>query len=204
VVFGNGNSRIALVKEDSVAVINLREKLVITGLEAEKDIIWAGTDKGLIWGGVKGVAEGKPWPINRSYFGWSGTLFGSRDTRGMEYRWKTVGYNTAMVVGLQRIGTDTWAAYSSKTGSNKASGGIDQSSPKGKSGGMDDLDTGPVTDVRRYVFIDEFIARKQKMQYESYGTGTGIRSEPSALYVSRENGTLWIGTMDGLWELENN
>ena len=59
----------------------------------------------------------------------------------------------------------------------------------------------PITDTRLYVNIDEYIARKQKAQYESYGLKTDIKGHPSALYIAPDNRKVWLGTTKGLWEL---
>lgn len=194
VVFGNRNSGLAIVSESAVATFTLRENLKFTRLAVGGDVIWAGTDTGLLWGGLKGRAAGKPWPTNRTYMGWSGTLFGSRDTRDFEYRWKLVGYNTATVMGLDNSGLDVWVSY---RGGKQTSGQQRQSTNDPEQSTMD-----PITDTRRYVNIDEYIARKQSGRYESYGLGTGIKGKPSALYVSQDNNKVWIGTTVGLWELE--
>ena len=50
--------------------------------------------------------------------------------------------------------------------------------------------------------IDEYIARRQKHLYESYGLGAGIKGTPRALYVSPDSNRVWIGTTRGVWELD--
>jgi hypothetical protein len=200
VVFGNRDSRLAIVSEDSVATITIREDLKFNHLSVDKDLIWAGTDSGLLWGGLKGRAEGKPWPTNRAYMGWSGTLFGSRDTRAFEYRWKSVGYNTAMIVGLENTGTDVWVAHRAKRGTSQAVGRFKDTFFK--ESGTDQSASEPITDIRRYVNINEYIARKQMMRHESYGQRSDISGEPSALYIDPDSGKVYVGTTKGLWELE--
>ena len=113
IVFGNRNSRLAVVSENTVAILNFRERRSFTHLEVAGDIIWAGTDAGLLRGGIKSRAVGKTWPTNRVDLGWSGTLFGSRDTREFEYRWRSVGYNTARIAGLEKRGSDLWVVHRS-------------------------------------------------------------------------------------------
>jgi hypothetical protein len=200
VVFGNRDSRLAIVSQNAVATISLREDLKFNHLRVDKDTIWAGTDSGLLWGGLKGRAEGKPWPIHRIYMGWSGTLFGSRDTRDFEYRWKSVGYNTAMIVGLEKTGTDIWVAHRAERGTSPAVGRFKDTFFQ--ESGTDQSASEPITDIRRYVNIKEYIARKQMMRYESYGQGPDIGGEPSALYIDPDSMKVYVGTTKGLWELE--
>ncbi len=195
VVFGNQRSRLAVVSENAVAVLKISEDLKVTHLVVDPEVIWAGTDIGLLWGGLRDRAEGKPWPINSSYFGWSGTLFGSRDTREFEYRWKTVGYNTALIVGLERMGQDIWVAH--RSNGNEVSLLTDR-----HSGDTYESITEPIMDIRRYVNIKEYITHRQKIQYESYGLSSGIKGEPNNLYVAPDGHRVWVGTTKGLWELE--
>ncbi|MDF1525983.1 MAG: hypothetical protein RRA15_03665 [bacterium] len=195
IVFGNRNSGLAVVRENAVAAFKLGEDLKFQHIVAVGDVIWAGTDVGLLWGGLQGRVEGKPWPTFQGYTGWSGTLFGSRDTRDFEYRWKMVGYNKAMISGLEKRGSDLWVAQ-------RSGEGVKQSLSKSNRDPSKEINMDPMTDIRRYVEIDEYIARKQAAQHESYGLGTDIRGEPSALYVTLDSRKVWIGTTKGLWELE--
>jgi len=196
VVFGNPDSSLAVVSEDGVATFKFNDDVKIRHLRVDPNVIWAGTDTGLLWGGLKGGAPGKPWPTNRAYLGWSGTLFGSRDTRDFEYRWKPVGYNTAMIVGLEKRGPDVWVAHRSTGGARKAMG-------MSENIGTEQFVIEPITDTRRYVNIEEYIARKQKIQYESYGLSAGIKGDPTALYVAPDGARVWVGTTKGLWELNS-
>lgn len=197
IVFGNRNSGLAIVNEHSVAIFKLGGEHKFSHLEMDGGVIWAGTDAGLLWGGLRGHAEGKPWPTNRSYLQWSGTLFGSRDTRVFEYRWKLVGYNTAKIVGLEKRGSDVWVAHRAIGNGRHA---IDRKRFSNEETEL--MTTDPITDIRRYVNIDEYIARKQTAKHESYGSASNIRGEPSALFVTPDNSKVWIGTTQGLWELE--
>jgi hypothetical protein len=196
VVFGNRKSGLAVVNENAVATYKFGEEQKINHLVIDGDIVWAGTDSGLLWGGLQGRAVGKPWPTNWAYLGWSGTIFGSRDAHDFEYRWKSVGYNTARIVGLEKRSSDLWTAYSSR-GAAKAR------KIRSKSSSMDENLVNPITTIRRYVEIDEYIRRKQTARYESYLQSFDIKGEPSALYVSPDSSKVWIGTTKGLWELEN-
>ena len=87
--------------------------------------------------------------------GWSGTLFGSRDTNEFQYRWKIVGYNTARVVGLEKRGTDLWTAYSSRGATKKRR-------TQSRTDYQDENKANPITTIRLYVGIDEYISRKQQ------------------------------------------
>jgi hypothetical protein len=194
-VFGNRNSGLAIVSENTVATIDFSESLKFTHLVVEKDVIWAGTESGLLWGGLQGHAKGKPWPTNWVYLGWSGTLFGSRDTSDFQYRWKFVGYNTARIVGLEKGISDLWTAYSSR-------GAAKERRTQSKTSSTDENLANPITTIRRYVEIDEYISRKQTAKYENYSLSYGIKGEPSALHISPDGSKVWIGTTSGLWELE--
>jgi ligand-binding sensor domain-containing protein len=195
VVFGNRNAGLAVVSENAVATFKLRKGQKFTHLVVDENVIWAGTETGLLWGGLKGRAAGKTWPTNRVDLGWSGTLFGSRDTREFEYKWRSVGYNTAKIVGLEKRGPDLWVAH-------RPDRGVKQRFSQSKQRTAEEFESDPITDIRRFVEIDEYIAMKQSAQYESYGLGTGLRGEPTALYVSLDSQNVFIGTTKGLWELE--
>ncbi|MCK5351466.1 hypothetical protein KAJ77_02750, partial [bacterium] len=196
VVFGNRNSRLAIVSDNAVATLRFNENLKFTHIvvDVDKGVIWAGTESGLLWGGLQGHAVGKPWPTQRVYLGWTGTLFGSRDTNDFQYRWKVVGYNTARIVGLEKKSSDLWTAYSSR-GAAKAR------RTQSKTNYQDENKANPITTIRRYVGIDEYISRKQTGKYENYLNNIGINGEPSALYINPDSSKVWIGTTSGLWEL---
>lgn len=194
-VLGNADSRIAIISGDGMAIVNLREAEAVTRLVVEEGTIWAGTERGLLWGGLRDVATGKPWPTHHPYLGWSGTLFGSRDSRPFEYRWKRMGYNNALVTSLQDSGEDIWAAYRSDEPTR-----LDQSKK-----GYDETDeesANPVSAVRRFVNVHEYIARRETGRYETYGPSAGVRGDPAAVYVAPGADRVWIGTSKGLWELE--
>jgi hypothetical protein len=195
VVFGNRNAGLAVVSENAVATFKLREKQKFTHLVVDENVIWAGTETGLLWGGQQGHAVGKPWPTISPYLGWSGTLFGSRDTNDFQYRWKFVGYNTARIVGLEKRSSDLWTAYSSR-GADKPR------RTQSNTYYQDENKANPITTIRRYVGIDEYISRKQTAKYENYTLNYGIKGEPSALYITPDSSKVWIGTTNGLWELE--
>jgi hypothetical protein len=161
----------------------------------KENIIWAGTDRGLVWGGLKGGAVGKPWPSTRGYLDWSATLFGSRNTQPFEYRWKLLGYNSAEVVGLVERGPGLWVAYraENQTRGSQGTSSTDITETDGES---------QRSATRLYVSIDEYIARNETPQYENYGSKDGIRGKPTALYVPLDSSNVWVGTDKGLWELK--
>ena len=195
VVFGNQNSALAIVSGDSVAIFRFAKRRMFTVMQVGEDVIWAGTETGLLWGGLSGRARGKPWPVNRTYDSASATLYGSRNSQPFEYRWKLLGYNNARVVGLARPEGGLWTAY--RAGKDTHSKQRRRTSTYDES-----MSENPVTVVRFFLSIDEYIARRQTPQFENYSTGTGIRGDPTALYVAPEGGTVWVGTTGGLWELK--
>jgi len=196
VVFGNRKSSLAIVSESEVATIKFFKDIRFTHLVVEKDVIWAGSNRGLLWGGLSGHARGKPWPTNSAYLGMSGTLFGSRDTSDNDYRWKFVGYNTGRIVGLEKRSSDLWTAYSKRESPKK------RVSQKGHDEFSNKELMNPIRAIRRYVAIDEYISREQQGRYENYFKSFGIKGEPTALYITPEGREVWVGTISGLWELE--
>lgn len=193
VVFGNGSSRLVVIGAESLATFTIEGDFVITGLLVEKNTLWAGTDRGLLWGGVQGLAEGMPWPTLSGFLDRSSVFFGTRDTRGFEYRFKRLGYNLARVVALQLVGTDLWVAFnadeSAGSGGSRSALRKDTESESATSG------------VRSYMNVAEYVARKERPFYENYGASAGIRSDLKSLFVEPEGGRVWIGTRRGLWEL---
>jgi hypothetical protein len=196
IVFGNDNSRIAMVTADSTAAVILRENVKIKKLIVKEPMIWVGTDSGLVWGGLRGRDIGKPWPTHRGYLMWSGNLYGSRDSRPFEYRWKLLGYNTAEVSDLVSSGLDLWVAYS-------AEGSVRTGQSGSKSNQSADRDN-ETSSVRLYLNLDDYILRREIPVFENYGLNEGIKGKPTALYVSPDSSTVWVGTTRGLWELRNN
>jgi hypothetical protein len=105
-----------------------------------------------------------------------------------------------MIVDLENTGTDVWVAHRAKRGTSQAGGLFEDTFFK--ESGTDQSASEPITDVRRYVNINEYIARKQMMRHESYGQRSDISGEPSALYIDPDSGKVYVGTTKGLWELE--
>ena len=60
----------------------------------------------------------------------------------------------------------------------------------------------PIADVRRFVSINEYIARKERFAYESYGKDTGLIGKPMAIVTLADSEEVWIGTTRGLYLLE--
>jgi hypothetical protein len=195
VVLGNSDSRLVIIEEKGLATIRLLEDYKVVVLQVGDDTIWVGTDGGLLWGGRAEVAKGTPWPAHRTDVAWKGVLFGSRDTRPFEYRWHHVGYNTARVSDLDLSSGSLWVAYQ-KTGDPGF--GVDRSTD----GSTGEDQTESITEVRRLVNINDYIARKQPPGYERYGKAGGIAGRPTAVLPLPERRELWIGTTKGLYRLE--
>jgi len=191
VVFGNGSSRIAVVGPFGAATINFKGNVKIISLLVDEAAIWAGTTGGLVWGGLYGVAEGTPWPAHRNIVRWTGRLFGARNSQPYQYRWHLVGYSTAMVPSLAMIDDSLWVAYGEYDDSQQ----LVQTEERGK-------DLKPIIDVRRFVGINEYIARKDPLVYESYGKNVGISGNPTVVLPQPDRGKLWVGTTKGLYRLE--
>lgn len=202
-VFGNSDSRIAMVAGDTVAAIllrddvsALRDDISIRKLIVKEPVIWLGTNTGLIWGGLRGSGSGKPWPTNHGYLTWSGVLYGSRDSRPFEYRWKLLGYNTAEVADQVSSGSNLWVAYRAEMGVRTF-----QSRLKNKQTVVDKENQ--TSGVRLFPSLDDYILRREVPVFENYSLNAGIKGKPAALYVSSDNSTVWVGTDKGLWELKS-
>lgn len=191
VVFGNNDSRIAIAGPAGVSIVRMLEDIGIVSLQVEDSVIWVGTTGGLVWGGVAGEVVGEPWPAYRNNVFWMGRLFGTRNSRPYEYRWNLVGFNTGKVPSIAVSGDSLWVAYGKRDGKGK---------PVLFERG--DTERKPITDVRRYINVHEYIARKEAFAYESYGKNDGISGDPTAVLNFPDRGELWIGTAKGLYRLE--
>jgi hypothetical protein len=195
IVLGNDDSRIAVINGDAMAIMHLRDGYTVNRLQVDGPVIWAGTDRGLLWGGLRDRASGKPWPTHQGYLGWSAYLFGSRDSHQFQYRWKLLGYNDAPVVDLESRGEDLWAAYRAKAVPRNFQREIG-----------DKYDTrerlNQVSAIRFFPNVNEYIGRREQSRFETYGPSAGVRGDPTAVYVSPDNQRIWIGTTSGLWELK--
>jgi len=200
VLLGNEDSSIAQIGKDSVVIMKLEGSHSISKLAVGKNVMWAGTNKGLLWGGLEEVAEGKPWPTHHSYLFWRAALFGSRDSRPFDYRIKMLGYNNAPVVDLQLVGSDLWVAHNY----DKPVKPIRSHFNPKLSEITDQPNAEPMTTIRRYVNIDEYIARSETPRYETYGSSAGVRGDPTAIYAPANGKSVWIGTKRGLWGLYEN
>jgi hypothetical protein len=56
--------------------------------------------------------------------------------------------------------------------------------------------------VRLFPSLDDYILRREVPVFENYSLNAGIKGNPSALYVSPDSSTVWVGTDKGLWELK--
>ncbi len=191
VVFGSGDSRIAMVGPSGLATVHILSEVGISSLRVEETVIWAGTTGGLVWAGLSDKALGEPWPTLRSSVPWRGRLFSTRDSRPFHYRWHLVGYNTGDVPSIAREGDSLWVVF----GKPDPKRDVDVT-------GADASDVKSITHVRRYLSIDEYIARKEKFTYESYGKATGLSGDPMGIVPLTDSGEIWVGTTRGLYLLE--
>jgi hypothetical protein len=191
VVFGNGNSRIAVVTLTGTATIFFPAGVDINSLLVEEGVIWAGTNGGLVWGGLSGTAKGTPWPSHRPDVSWMGRLFGTRNSIPFEYLWHLVGYNTTNVPSMKLSGDSLWVVYGKPDGKRPPN-------LSGEREGEEILNTG----VRRFININDYIERKKPFAYESYGKNVGISGDPTLVLTSADRSELWIGTTRGLYWLK--
>lgn len=195
VVFANRESRLAIVGSGGVAVVHFTDGRKVRSLAVDENVIWAGTDVGLLWGGLSGKAAGRPWPTNYPQVSWIGNLSGSRDTRPYEYGWFQLGYSTGRVNSLVVEGSDLWVAHASGESSQLLSYG------KGHPvSGEDRFDS--IVDLRRYLNIGEYILRKEKPIFESYGRDDGLKGEYQKVEIGSNGREIWVGTSKGLYRLE--
>ncbi len=150
---------------------------------------------GLLWGGISREAVGRPWPTNYPQVPWIGSVSGTRDMRPFAYRWYQVGYSTANVSDLAREGSSLWVAYTGGNGSGPALG------PGGNQMTGEDMND-PIIDLRRFLNIGEYIARREKPVFESYGRDDGLRGDTLAVMPVPERKEIWVGTEKGLYRLE--
>lgn len=195
VVFANQTSRLALIGSGGVAVVHFLEGRRVRSLAVDENVIWVGTDKGLLWGGVSGKTAGRPWPTNYPQISWIGSFSGSRDTRPYEYGWFQLGYNSAKVNDLFLDAGSLWIAYA-KGVESRLSGNSKGSSLTGED------PTDPIIDLRRYLNINEYIKRMEKPAFESYGKDDGLKGEYQVVESGPQGKEVWVGTKKGLYKLE--
>jgi hypothetical protein len=147
-----------------------------------------------LWGGVSGKSVGRPWPTNLAQIRWNGSLSGTRDTRPFEYRWFQLGYSTAKVNDLALENSSLWVAFTEGDSSVTSAGSIVPSSRK-------EPGTVPIIDLRRYLNIDEYIARREKPSFESYGKDDGLKGDSLAVTPAYGRSEVWVGTEKGLYRL---
>ncbi len=190
IVFGGGNSSLALLGTEGLATVRIMEDIRIMDLLLEENVIWVGTDGGLLWGGLLGKNLGTPWPSHRRDMSWRGNLFATRDARPFLYKWHVVGYNAGKVFSVEREKQSLWVAYG-------------KPDPRGANlVGGEESDLRPITDLRRYLSINDHIARKEAFVYESYGKKTGVPGDATHVLYLPESGGVWVGTTDGAYFLE--
>jgi hypothetical protein len=190
VVFGNEDSRIAMVGPGGVATVYIVNEVRISRLLVEENVVWAGTSGGLVWAGLSDKALGEPWPTLRNSVRWRGRLFSTRDARPFLFRWHLVGFNTGDVPSIAREGDSLWVVY----GKPDPRMSLDVT-------GSEASEVKPIADVRRFLSIDDYIARKERFAYESYGKDTGISGKVMGVVVQGDTGDVLIGTDRGLYLL---
>jgi ligand-binding sensor domain-containing protein len=197
VALGSRNSKLAVIEDGAFYTVRFDQfdqNVEITSLLLTPTAVWAGTDMGLLWGGLRSKARGKPYPTWRGIFPYRSMVFGTRDTRPFEYAWYHVGYNAATVMDIaldsdegmwvvfrEDLATNTRTAMS-RLGSNKTDENIYTFS----------------TETRRYVDIESYIERGAKPYYELYGMKARIAGRPASLAFSGEEGGMWLGTTKGV------
>jgi len=202
VVLGSKNSRLAVIDQDGFATIQLTTqsenqmgmgKLEIINLLVDPDVLWVGTDKGLLWGGLAGHARGRPYPSWKMAIPNRTVLYNSKDSRPYDYTFYLFGENNARVTALARDGEDgLWVGF--KAGVYKP--------PRSYAQGTDEGRAAPFSGVRRYINVDEHVASKKKSPYEKYSGAYGIRQPPTAFAFAGTSGDIWIGTESGLFYLK--
>ena len=195
VVFANHKSRLAVVSGGTVAVVHFFDNRAVRSINVDENVMWVGTDKGLLWGGISREAVGRPWPTNYPQMPWVGNVSGTRDTRPFAYRWYQVGYSTANVSDLVREGSSLWVAFTGGSRPGLISGPLNSRTTG------DNL-TDPIIDLRRYLNIGEYIARREKPVFESYGRDDGLRGDTLAVMPVPERKEVWVGTEKGLYRLK--
>jgi len=97
--------------------------------------------------------------------------------------------NQAKVVELVRDNNEgLWVGFNSGRPPGRQSKGDEIIGPDGVK------TTPPVSGVRRYVSIDEYIAKKKNAKYEVYGGSYGVKGNPTALALAGNGVDVWVGT----------
>jgi len=197
VALGSRNSKVAIIEDGAFYTVKFDQNVEITSLLLTPTAVWAGTDMGLLWGGLRSKARGKPYPTWRGIFPYRSMVFGVRDTRPFEYAWYHVGYNAATVMDM---GWDNdeglWVAFREDLSTNER--------PFARSLGSESTDADKYvffTETRRYVNIEEYIERGAKPYYEVYGKKARIAGLPGSLAFSGTDGGMWLGTTKGVFNL---
>lgn len=189
VALGSSRSMLAIIDEGVFATMVFVEPLEIVSLLVDPNAIWCGTDKGFLWGGLAGRSKGRPYPAWHGSVQKRSTIFGSKDSRAFEYVFYRVGMNTARVVDLVKDDDDgLWVGYNSGKPARIQKKGDQLVDGDGIVGST------PVSGVRRYVSIEEFIAKKKNAKYEKYTGSYGIKGSPTALTLAGNGTDVWVGT----------
>jgi len=195
VVLGSKNSRIAVIENGAFSTVRLGESLEITSLLFRPSAIWAGTSKGLFWGGLRGVAKGEPYPGWRGIHPYRSTMFGVRDTRPFDYAWYRVGYNSSKVTDLAWDDDEgLWVNF-------RADLTLDPDPlidlGPSRSSSTEEYAYESRTELRRYPNIEEYIEQRAKPYFELYGKTAEVPGLPTVLSFTTSEGGMWLGTTKG-------
>lgn len=191
VVLGGSGSGFAIIRPEGLATLSFQANVRIQDLLMEQDMIWVGTDAGLVWGGLSGKNLGTPWPAHRKSVSWTGTLFATRDARPFFYEWGVVGYNTGKVLSLAREKDSLWVSHGKPDPQSRAA-----------FTDLEDSSARPITNLRRYLNINDHILRKEAYVYETYDGKVGIPGDATDILYLPESGGIWVGTSQGLFPLK--
>lgn len=198
VVLGSKNSRIAVIESGAFSAIRLEENLEITSLLFRPSAIWAGTSKGLFWGGLRGIAKGEPYPGWRGIHPYRSTVFGVRDTRPFDYAWYRVGYNSSAVTDLAWDSDESlWVNFRGDL-TLDPDPLIDLSPSRS---GTEEYAYESRTELRRYTNIEEYIEKRAKPYYELYAKAAGVPGLPNTISFGTNEEGIWLGTTKGVFNL---
>ncbi len=198
VVLGSKNSRIAVIENGAFSTVRLEENLEITSLLFRTSAIWAGTSRGLLWGGLRGIAKGEPYPGWRGIHPYRSTMFGIRDTRPFDYAWYRIGYNSSRVTGIAWDNDEgLWVNFRADL-TLDPDPVLDLSPSRS---GTEEYAYESRTELRRYPNIEEYIENRAKPYFELYGKSAEVPGLPTVLSFTTGEGGMWLGTTKGVVNL---
>ncbi len=198
VVLGSKNSRIAVIENGAFSTVRLEENLEITSLLFRTSAIWAGTSRGLLWGGLRGIAKGEPYPGWRGIHPYRSTMFGVRDTRPFDYAWYRIGYNSSRVTDIAWDNNEgLWVNFRADLMLDPDP--VIDFSPSRS--GTEEYAYESRTELRRYTNIEEYIENRAKPYFELYGKAAEVPGLPTVLTFTTGDGGMWLGTTKGVVNL---